>query len=415
MRPGFSGQCPSGIMSTALLCLMPACRCPVVPTTPVPATADRLPQRQALPQPRLLQHSQSAPSSTTTAAASAAAASAAAPSAVSLMHSLRQPMGPQALAVLPRGPPRQGLLNPADLGAASQGGGVGEGSTGTTSGVIRWGPTLCSRTPFAYVCVRLQSLAQPLLSTALAPDALLSCKVPAAEPQAAACMRLERSDGAGLFRRCPCPGCRPPQPPPPPAPVATPLTFSCDFEGGNFAEARCLVEGQVGCVCPPGLQHRPCCLGQTPLRDIARRTKLFVHSQLTDTRTAPLDLPDHEADLHLGSPPKVPAAGMALSLPLAWLACHAHRPSAHVFQLPASAWLATLVCRQRLAAALLCIHQNCTVPGWQPHLVDSRSLLSSAPMLPWGKQTGTCTWASGLLVLSAPGSADSARPRRAGV
>ena len=90
------------------------------------------------------------------------------------MNSLRQPMGTQALAVLPRAPPRQGLLNPADLGATSQGSGVAEGSMATTSGVIRWDYTLCSQMPLAPGCVRLQSLPQPLLRTAPLPDALLS-------------------------------------------------------------------------------------------------------------------------------------------------------------------------------------------------------------------------------------------------
>lgn len=164
-------------MST--LCLTPACRCHVVLTSPILVTADRTPQRQALPQHRALQHSQSAPSSTTTAAVSvAAAAAAAAPSAVSLMHSLRQPTGTQALAVLPRGPPRQGLLNPADLGAASQGSTVAEGSMATTSGIIRWGGSMCSQVPFAPACACLQSLARPLCTTALVPDALLSSKLP---------------------------------------------------------------------------------------------------------------------------------------------------------------------------------------------------------------------------------------------
>lgn len=79
------------------------------------------------------------------------------------------------------------------------------------------------------------------------------------------------SDKAGLSLWCPCPGCRPPQPPPPPpAPVAMPLTFNCEFEGGNFAEARCLVEGQVGCLCSPALQGQPMMSGSDTIPDYGK-------------------------------------------------------------------------------------------------------------------------------------------------
>ena len=55
----------------------------------------------------------------------------------------------------------------------------------------------------------------------------------------------------------------------------------------------------------------------------AMRTKLCVHSQLIDARTALLDLPDHEADRHwLNVLYACSPAGM--------LTCHAHRPFAQI-------------------------------------------------------------------------------------
>ena len=94
-------------------------------------------------------------------------------------------------------------------------------------------------------------------------------------------------------------------------------------------------------------------------------------------------------------------------------------------QLRASAWLAVVSLRERVAAE----HSVCAdgkarltaafhvqpVPclAANPHLVGNGSLLSSSPMLPWCKVT--CTCAGGLLVAFAPGSAEVARSCRAGV